>query len=80
MSPFLLELLPFVAVLSAIFVITAVNPILAVLFSDSCFHYRLSLPSSSGTNLSSPKLPHHIRRSYCHTLFIRNNDARYQAG
>ena len=37
MSPFLLELLPFVAVLSAIFVITAVNPILAVLFLIAVF-------------------------------------------
>ena len=37
MSPILLELLPFVAVLSAIFVITAVNPILAVLFLIAVF-------------------------------------------
>lgn len=37
MSSFLLELLPFVAVLSAIFVITAVNPILAVLFLIAVF-------------------------------------------
>jgi NADH-ubiquinone oxidoreductase chain 6 len=37
MSPFLLELLPFVAVLSAIFVITAVNPILGVLFLIAVF-------------------------------------------
>jgi NADH-ubiquinone oxidoreductase chain 6 len=37
MSPILLELLPFMAVLSAIFVITAVNPILAVLFLIAVF-------------------------------------------
>jgi NADH-ubiquinone oxidoreductase chain 6 len=37
MSSILLELLPFVAVLSAIFVITAVNPILAVLFLIAVF-------------------------------------------
>ena len=37
MSSFLLELLPFVAVLSAIFVITAVNPILGVLFLIAVF-------------------------------------------